>query len=185
MAFLWALELGIPALVVFLIALSLVALPLKGYLHARRAYSLLQTALGAASTAEKTLEFVMSDLTPGRYDFPGERDLNDLLRDILEAIGEIGQLIFFDDSKFNVIGPCSLMQYFHFIPVLLAKLKVLASLLLQLDLLPTHVCTLDGHSDLLGPRGNHLPWGLRPLQGQACIATLMSEAQLIFSLIRS
>lgn len=182
--FLRALVLGKPALIILLIAWPLVAPPLEGYFHARRAYSLLQTALRAASATKEALEFIMPELSLGRYDFPGKRDLNDLLRDILKAIGEIGHLIFFDDSEFYVIGPCSFMQYFHSILVFLAKLKVLACLVLELDLLPTHVGTLDGHFNLFGPRGNHLPRGLRSLQGQPGIATLMSEAQLVISCMR-
>lgn len=79
--FLWAFVLGIPALVILLIAWPLVTLPLKGYFHARRAYSLLETALRAASTVtvKKALEFIMPGLCLRRYDFPGKRDLNDLL----------------------------------------------------------------------------------------------------------
>lgn len=80
----------------------------------------------------------------GRDNLFGEGNFDDFLGDILEAVGEIGHLVFFGLMEFDVIRFSAFMQVFESIFLFLAKLEVLLSaLLLHLDPLPAHVGTLN------------------------------------------
>lgn len=136
-------------LLILFVSALLRAFSLEGQLQTRRKHSLLQTTTVAmlhASCLPELATFCLVLVKWGRgYNLFGEGYFYDFLGDILETVGEVGELVLLDLAQLHVVGLGAFMRIFESVCLLLAKLQLhLHSLFLNLYLLSTHVRALDG-----------------------------------------